>query len=240
MAYCPPAAAQFLFGWGSRGDYLTPREVSDIVEDYGYTPVTRPRLTGDLYVVEGRDPRGYRVRLLVDAYSGNVVRRALLTTPSDRRLDVEAMRPPGSVPQADEPLTDQRPVETSPKPQLPAKKPAETRSKAKHPVTAARPPSEAKPPAPHQPSPAEAAKPATTAARPPGATEPSPVPVAPPPIEEAKPATTAVVPSGPARGPARAIAPAPGASTVPPVLLDDVRPKALPEPPPMVPPVTLE
>jgi hypothetical protein len=273
-----PAQAQFLFGgWRTRApaqqSYLSPREVTEIIEDYGYRPVGRPRLTGALYVAEGRDARGYRTRFVVDAVDGNVVSRAVLATPLDRRLDLEAIRPPGGVPDG------QRQASRSTDPTLfgprlvPGQRPAEgnrARSKAqskpqsKPPVTAARPavPEVVKPAvpalapnlapnlaptvapsAPEANRPADAAKPPVTAARPPAAAEPLPAaPTATPSsFEVAKPPpATAVVPPATARRPSIQATPAPGASTVPPVLLDDVRPKALPEPPPMVPPVTLD
>jgi len=52
---------------------LSPREVVRSVRSEGFAQISRPRLTRGFYVVEGTDVNGWRMRLLVDAYSGAIV-----------------------------------------------------------------------------------------------------------------------------------------------------------------------
>lgn len=52
---------------------LSPREVVLAVCAEGFAQISRPRLTRGFYVVEGTDVNGWRMRLLVDAYSGAIV-----------------------------------------------------------------------------------------------------------------------------------------------------------------------
>lgn len=48
-------------------------EILYAVEERGFEPISRPRLRGDVYVVEVIDRRGRRARLSVDAYDGVIL-----------------------------------------------------------------------------------------------------------------------------------------------------------------------
>jgi hypothetical protein len=48
-------------------------EILYAVEARGFEPISRPRLRGDVYVVEVIDPRGRRTSLSVDAYDGMII-----------------------------------------------------------------------------------------------------------------------------------------------------------------------
>jgi hypothetical protein len=78
-----PAAAQ---GFSDR--ILSPDAVERALERRGFLDLDRPRLRDDVYVVTGVNPRGDRVRLVIDAFNGDVVSRD--------RLE-EALRPPRDV-----------------------------------------------------------------------------------------------------------------------------------------------
>lgn len=67
FALPPSAGAQ----WFDRP--LPIDEVLDAVAARGFEPIDRPRLRGDVFVVEVVDPRGRRATLSVDAYDGTIV-----------------------------------------------------------------------------------------------------------------------------------------------------------------------
>ncbi|MBY0613412.1 MAG: hypothetical protein K2P80_14635 [Beijerinckiaceae bacterium] len=64
-----PAQAQLFF---SR---LPPGQIVTIVRSQGYQSPSYPYYRGDIYVVDAFDPRGVRVRLVVDPRSGDIVER---------------------------------------------------------------------------------------------------------------------------------------------------------------------
>lgn len=75
-----PASAQ----WFSREEIVrespvvTPGEVVRLLARRGYDEFTRPHFTGAAYVVDATDRRGDRVRVVVDAYEGEIRRIRLL------------------------------------------------------------------------------------------------------------------------------------------------------------------
>lgn len=92
-----PALAQWYGGpgpWGpsfgaeSGARPIPPRAIAAGLQRRGYSPLARPRLTGDVYVVDAVTPRGEEVRLVVDAFDGRVV---------DRSRIAEALVPPRNV-----------------------------------------------------------------------------------------------------------------------------------------------
>jgi hypothetical protein len=64
-----PAAAQWF-----QDDPMPPQAVARIVARHGFTAFSPPRLAGDVYVVQAIDDDGARVRLVVDAYNGRILR----------------------------------------------------------------------------------------------------------------------------------------------------------------------
>jgi len=81
-----PASAQWL-GALPEGP-IPPGSIVRSLMSRGFLEVGRPRFTGDVYIVEGVNARGMRLRLIVDAYDGSLVSRT--------RLD-ERLLPPGDV-----------------------------------------------------------------------------------------------------------------------------------------------
>ena len=77
-----PAQAQFFGFWGARAfNYgpptyapgISPGEIAGIVADEGMRMVTRPYRNRNAYVVDAQDQRGWHHRLIIDAYSGQIV-----------------------------------------------------------------------------------------------------------------------------------------------------------------------
>ena len=68
-----PAVAQLFF---SRR--LPPGQIISIVQSRGYTYPTYPYYRGDIYVVDANEPRGNRIRLVIDPNSGEIVERLLI------------------------------------------------------------------------------------------------------------------------------------------------------------------
>lgn len=75
MLFVPaaPASAQLFF---SRR--LPPAEIVSIVRGQGYVNPSFPFFRGDIYVVDANEPRGPRVRLVIDPFSGGIVERLLI------------------------------------------------------------------------------------------------------------------------------------------------------------------
>ena len=67
-----PVQAQLFF---SR---LPPGQIIAIVRSQGYQNPSYPYFRGDIYVVDAFDPRGVRVRLVIDPRSGDIVERLLI------------------------------------------------------------------------------------------------------------------------------------------------------------------
>jgi hypothetical protein len=91
-----PAAAQFFYQpfsyrWHVEPDILTPREIAGVVREAGFSRLSRPEYRGDVYVVDATDVDRSRVRLIVDAYNGHILRTIALARP-------ERPRPPRDVP----------------------------------------------------------------------------------------------------------------------------------------------
>ena len=77
-----PAAAQVGFGAAP----LPPQAVVRALMREGYLEIGRPRFTGAEYVIHGVDPRGLRVRVVVDAFDGALVSRTVLDAPRPREM----------------------------------------------------------------------------------------------------------------------------------------------------------
>src|SRR5690348_12036809 len=68
-----PAAAQW-FGLFGGDDPLPPPRISRMLARQGFQDLSRPRFAGDVYIVHAISPMGTRVRLVVDAFDGTIVR----------------------------------------------------------------------------------------------------------------------------------------------------------------------
>ncbi|MBK9081617.1 MAG: hypothetical protein IPL88_05820 [Rhizobiales bacterium] len=195
---------------------LRPMEIAEAVRDQGYRPATRPWSNGEVYVVDAFDHGGRRVRLIVDAYEGVIVKRFMQAEPAPRRMaGVDRLEPPGRVGDPDVlpgvgPRLPSAPrIEQRPKPPRQARVP----QKQDRPVE---PRVETAPVAPP-------VAPPVLPAPPPAAAAPKPAP----PIAAAPPPTVRTVPPAPAAVAPRApavIAPAPPGAPLPP-------PFATPAPP---------
>jgi hypothetical protein len=63
---------------------LSPDAIVERLEERGFEDVGRPRYNGSTYQVDATSPRGQRMRIVIDAFQGNVVERfALGRTPDD-------------------------------------------------------------------------------------------------------------------------------------------------------------
>jgi hypothetical protein len=64
-----PAVAQWF-----ADDPMPPGAAARIAARHGFTGLSAPRLAGDVYIVQAIDEDGARVRLVIDAYSGRLLR----------------------------------------------------------------------------------------------------------------------------------------------------------------------
>jgi hypothetical protein len=76
-----PAQAQQAFY-----EPVHPVEILDFLYDRGYSEAKRPRLVDDVYVVVATDPRGRRVRLIIDSYDGTLLERVVLRSQDRSRV----------------------------------------------------------------------------------------------------------------------------------------------------------
>lgn len=77
LLFAIPATAQIL-PYGQEDEPLPPPTISRMLLRRGYEPVGRPRFQGDVYMVQALSPSGARVRLMVDAYNGSIIRSTRL------------------------------------------------------------------------------------------------------------------------------------------------------------------
>jgi hypothetical protein len=64
-----PAAAQWI-----ADDPMPPQAAARVAARHGFTGLAAPRLVGDVYIVPAIDEDGARVRLVIDAYNGRILR----------------------------------------------------------------------------------------------------------------------------------------------------------------------
>src|SRR3954469_24133220 len=84
-----PASAQWFGGFGGYGERpLPPTAIMRSLMQRGFVEIGRPRFDGAVYVVEGVNARGMRLRLVIDAFDGGVISRTLLDAPLLPRADV--------------------------------------------------------------------------------------------------------------------------------------------------------
>ena len=62
------------YGSGYRPDIVSPRWIVRNVRHQGFSYISRPALAGRFYQVKARDPNGRKVKLYIDAYSGQIVK----------------------------------------------------------------------------------------------------------------------------------------------------------------------
>ena len=230
MAFCAaPAQAQFFGFWGARSfsfpppgaDAVHPSELPGIVADEGMRMVGQPYRNGQVFVVDAVDRRGWRHRLIIDAFSGDIVQSfgagQAGAPPLPERRAVARIAPPepyvipgeGILP-SEAPLAAPKP-RASVKPPALARAPVETRPLA---------PPETKAVVPQPPesaaSPVKPVKKPSVVARTPAEMPPTakktvpqmlpgyapPAAAGPPPKVAPEPAPVAAVPPPPQPGPA--------------------------------------
>ncbi len=238
-----PAQAQFFFRYYAEpfahryDDSLSPGEIARSLAARGYRPATRPWRNGEVYVAEAYDDDGRRVRLIVDAYEGVILRRFREARPASTpapRQRLAARPAPGAGPSVIEGLGPSAPARPAP----PAVRPEPRRKAA---VTPKRAPERVAPPAavapavpapaapPPAPPPSEASKPPAPLGTPAAPRQVGPPPPAPPfvagapPVVARPPVASPVAPAAAPEKPAEAkpVAPTPAAPPVAP--LDDAR-----------------
>src|ERR687883_137587 len=81
-----PASAQW--GWGLPAGPIPPGNIVRALMNRGFVEIGRLRLAGEVYVVEGVNARGQRLRLVIDAYDGGLISRTRLDPPLVPPADV--------------------------------------------------------------------------------------------------------------------------------------------------------
>ncbi|MFL5169701.1 MAG: hypothetical protein ACJ8CX_03400, partial [Microvirga sp.] len=77
-----PASAQWFGGFGGYAERpLPPTAIMRSLMQRGFIEIGRPRFDGAVYVVEGVNARGMRLRLVIDAFDGGVISRTRLDAP---------------------------------------------------------------------------------------------------------------------------------------------------------------
>lgn len=112
-----PAAAQVFFEPFSyrfqvpldRGDdadsAMRPREAADAARAHGFDPTSRPTLNREVYVFDAQDRAGRPVRVIMDAYEGEIL-RVMPRIDGARRAPGSAYGRPADAPSADAPAAD--------------------------------------------------------------------------------------------------------------------------------------
>jgi opacity protein-like surface antigen len=67
------------YGWNNGHGYrqhgmVSPRSIVRNLQRHDYRYISRPVLSGRFYQVKAINPRGHKVKLYIDAYSGRIVR----------------------------------------------------------------------------------------------------------------------------------------------------------------------
>lgn len=209
--YPPPPPVRYAVPAPDAG--MPSYEVARILHQNGFRPLGGPSRRGDFYTVSAIHPNGDDGRVVIDAYTGRVVRfvpasRFIRGHGSDEMVmvysgpgfpppDMDRGYRPAPPPAMSAPMGARPPVAANPPPVI----------QARPPQVASRTPSSA-PVTPPKPRPQAAPKMPSTAQAPPAAAPPAakpedakPAPVAAPPAEtrpiEAKPETPARVPLAP-------------------------------------------
>ncbi|MFL5207778.1 MAG: hypothetical protein ACJ8CC_01360, partial [Microvirga sp.] len=77
-----PASAQWFGGLSGYAEGpLPPTAIMRSLMQRGFIEIGRPRFDGAVYVVEGVNARGMRLRLVIDAFEGGVISRTRLDAP---------------------------------------------------------------------------------------------------------------------------------------------------------------
>jgi hypothetical protein len=77
-----PASAQWFGGYGGYAEGpLPPTAIMRSLMRRGFIEIGRPRFDGAVYVVDGVNARGMRLRLVIDAFDGGVISRTRLDAP---------------------------------------------------------------------------------------------------------------------------------------------------------------
>lgn len=263
--YMPPPPPVYVPSYPPPGGYYGPiarpysppvmprSDMTPMLRSMGLSNISRPRTEGDSYVSEATDAMGRRVRVRVNAYTGNVVsmRPVGTVTPPPATGPIRTMpetnilpprRPDAPIPPASAALPNAG--------QAPAVLPPPVPSGGK-------PPASARPSEPPPPVPSDVAKPAVPAAPPASTAAATPATATPAAVSPSAPTPAAsatgtgaaegvrVIPgvavpaNGPARDPATGAAPPPEPPAAPPQAA--VTPATPPPPaPPPAPPAEVQ
>lgn len=75
-----PLAAQWFGAFITEGP-IPPQRILSQLRGRGFSDISRPRFDGSVYLIEALNPWGLRVRLVIDAYDGEIVERHRLADP---------------------------------------------------------------------------------------------------------------------------------------------------------------
>jgi len=84
-----PASAQFL-----EDDLISPGRIARWLVRQGFVEVSRPHLAGEVYVVEGVDQGGHRVRFVVDAFDGEVLQSQIVGVEPESGMELAPSEAP--------------------------------------------------------------------------------------------------------------------------------------------------
>lgn len=138
-----PALAQYYYG----PPVLPHRAIVEVLRDEGFRRISAPVLNRDVYFLDAVDPDGEPVRLIVDAFSGDIIKAHLR-----QRAAIHSSRPGWDewdellpVPRSAQPPRKQATAPTPP-PRDPASTPPAVRQPAARPLTTKKPTEPPKPP----------------------------------------------------------------------------------------------
>jgi hypothetical protein len=139
---------------------IPPRVMASFLRDEGLVAIERLERLDDVYVAHGRDRQGRRLRIVADAFDGQILDRMRLSEPPRERvrpLPPRERPAPPAVRSAPERTTPQRPA-PAPRPPQPPPRPPEAKPVPSAPAPVAPSPNPpASPPAAPAPAPANPA-----------------------------------------------------------------------------------
>lgn len=142
-ALAVPARAQYFFG----PPILPERAIVDVLRGDGFRRLSQPVLNRDIYVLDAVDPEGENVRLIIDAYNGEILKAHLRMPASwqqdeSRWDDREEHHPRRSQPRE---RNQKQATAPTPRPREPAPAPPTVKQPSAKPLTPVRPAEASKP-----------------------------------------------------------------------------------------------
>lgn len=139
-----PAFAQFYFG----PPVLPQRAIVEVLRDEGFRRMSPPVLNRDVYFLDAIDPDGVSVRLIVDAFSGDIIKahvRHRSAIPEQRSGWDDWDEPPPAAPRS-APAPRKQANAPAPRPRDPVSIPPALRQPPSRPSSTKLPPDPPKPP----------------------------------------------------------------------------------------------